>query len=153
MESLVTGRVYSPHAVRTAAALTKPSGPGKTDTTRASGHRFRWSSEVSRIKTRSFSFRLTVRLVHLTLCWSMWRYSLDHLSQNWWYIACTRRQCWRCPKEGFCSEGSGMDDRDEPTRKCPGVRTSRSSGWPDSGVRGQELRVLSIWFTSVLNSS
>uniref|UniRef100_A0A8D8JU27 (northern house mosquito) hypothetical protein n=1 Tax=Culex pipiens TaxID=7175 RepID=A0A8D8JU27_CULPI len=49
--------------------------------------------------------------------------------------------------------GSGIAVSGRWIRKCPGVSASKSAGSLLSGVSGRELRIASIWTSTVWNSS
>ena len=80
--NFATGLTYSPVLVFTRAALTLPSGPGRTLTTLTNGQVPR-QKFGSTIKTTSFSSKFFLSVVHFLLSVKYGTYSFNHLLQNW----------------------------------------------------------------------
>ena len=105
---------------------------------RGAGHcPFGLRSERSRMITRSPGVRFSWGLVHLMRCWRVFRYSRLHRAQKWSRILRTRLQWVQGSRSESAADGPRIVVRSVPTRKWAGVRASRSSQSPDSGLSGR----------------
>lgn len=95
----------------------------------------------------------TVLLTHLVCCCKVFKYSFAHRRQKCWLMAFTNFQRDRCSSRSSSRDGSGIEFRAVPMRKCPGVSVKTSSGSPCKGVKGREFRQPSTRVRKVMNSS
>ena len=148
--SLLTPRSRVVGAVCTVAVRMIPSIPGWTLITRPKGHCT--DGTLSTLRTTTVPSMMSwLPLLHLFRMFSSFRYS-----------RCQRRQkccltLWMCCQLEGRLDGVSRKSRSRklvnasPMRKWPGVRTRRSIGSDDIGVRVRELRIDSISMISVLS--
>jgi len=140
--TLTTGRVIIPRDVNTCTTRTTPSAPGSIPVTLPS-HHSKGGAEGSRRTTISSTLTLGRLSVHLTRSWSVWRYSVDHRYQKVWWQWSNNFHLLTIGRTGDAGDRGGTASSGWPTRKCPGVKHSRSSGSDEDGLTGHELKTAS----------
>ncbi len=104
--------------------------------------------------TMSSTCRLVVGVLHLLKRWSFRRYSVDHLRQKCWLMACSSDHRHRSGSFFVVRSISGRAWTFRPIKKWSGVRTSMPLSECDwRGTRGLLLRQHSTWHSTVVNSS
>ena len=151
--SLLTGLLSVVSRVLTMTDLTRPCASGSTRTTSAYGQALRGTFS-SRIITTSPSTRLPWGCCHMCLSCITTSYSFFHRDQNRFAKYCTLRHQQRMYTSFFWNyPGGGNNTVDLAVRIWLGVSGSRSSGSPDTVVKGLELITASTSHMRVRNDS
>lgn len=149
MHSFWIGRLNAPLAVLIITFLTHPSFPGNSSAILPNFHCV--GGKFSSLITTScpiFTFSFSLR--HFFLSCSVARYSFCHLSQKCLVIFCRSFHNFLPTKfPSFTYRNGGGNTSGQLAKKWPGVSACMSSGSSDSGVRGREFRMASIWHNSV----
>ena len=148
----VTGLLKIPVLVLIVTTRTRPSFPGWTWITLASGHLVGIRLSSCNTTTSPTSMFL-LGWYHLVKRLRLEMYSVDHLFQKWWMTDWQRCHRWSREIGWYEDKGSGSASEGLPMRKCPGVRTSTTSSSHCRGVSGRLFKEASIWVRTVDISS